>query len=287
MVATVARNGTRFHATLDNGDEISARNIVVATGITGMAHVPPELRELLGNGVSHSSEHVNVSSVGSDVTIVGAGQSALELAALLIEDGSSAQVLVRRREVQWNPYPLLERSIAQRVRGPRAPLGDGWKLAAYSYGAHYFRHLPYERRIRLVWGTLGPAGAWWLRDRLQPRSVLRLDRRVLAAGIADGRIKLRLAVGDGRTEEIHTNHVVAATGYRIDIRRLAFLNHGLSANIATRGGAPILSRGFESSVPGLFFVGLHAAPTFGPVMRFVCGSAVAATRVTRTLVQRQ
>ncbi|MEU5444629.1 hypothetical protein [Streptomyces griseofuscus] len=45
--------------------------------------------------------------------------------------------------------------------------------------------------------------------------------------------------------------------------------------------APHLSGCFESSVPGLYFTGSLAAATFGPVMRFVAGTAYAADRITR------
>lgn len=286
VVSRLEGRGTRFIATLASGDEITARNVVVATGITGMAHVPSELRDLVGNGVSHSSEHVTVSGLEGDVAIVGAGQSALELAAILLEHGSAPQVLVRQPRVQWNPDPQVERSLRDRVRGPRAPLGDGWKLASYSYAAQYFRYLPYERRLRLVRTTLGPAGAWWLRGRVEPHSVLRVDHRVLGADVEAGRIKLRVSAGGGPMGQIYADHVVAATGYRVNLDRLSFLEPGLRTRIATRGRAPILSRAFESSIRGLFFVGLCAAPTFGPLMRFVCGSAVAADRVSRVVAQR-
>jgi cation diffusion facilitator CzcD-associated flavoprotein CzcO len=286
MVSALEQNRSGFAATLASGEEILARNVVIATGISEMAYVPPQLQELLGNGVSHSSEYVNVAGIDGDVIIVGAGQSALELAALLREHGASPHVLVRGPQVRWNSYPRLERSWRQRVRGPRAPLGEGWKLVGYSHGSQFFRYLPYDTRVRLVRETLGPAGAWWLRERLEPYRVLWVDRRVLGAELEADRIKLRVASGARGTEEIYAHHVVAATGYRVDIGRLPFLGRRLREKLALRGGSPILSTGFESSVRGLFFVGLPAAMTFGPVMRFVAGTAVAARRTARTVAGR-
>jgi hypothetical protein len=55
---------------------------------------------------------------------------------------------------------------------------------------------------------------------------------------------------------------------------LGLLSGELAGSIATVEGSPRLTRGFESSVPGLFFSGL-AATTFGPMLRFVCGSGFA------------
>ena len=62
-------------------------------------------------------------------------------------------------------------------------------------------------------------------------------------------------------------------------RRLGLLAPDLRARLTTVAGSPRLTRHFESSVPGLFFIGLPAAHTFGPVMRFVCGTGFAARRV--------
>jgi hypothetical protein len=45
-------------------------------------------------------------------------------------------------------------------------------------------------------------------------------------------------------------------------------------------GTPVVDRHYQSSVPGLYFVGPVVAPTFGPVMRFVFGSAHAAGTVS-------
>ena len=48
-------------------------------------------------------------------------------------------------------------------------------------------------------------------------------------------------------------------------------------------GTPAVGRDYQSSVPGLYFIGPAVAPTFGPVMRFVFGARHAATVVTRHL----
>jgi len=82
---------------------------------------------------------------------------------------------------------------------------------------------------------------------------------------------------NGGTTQIKTDHVIAGTGYRVDLGRLPFLEPGLRESITTFAGAPILKGAFESSVPNLHFVGLASAMTFGPVMRFVFGTRHAAT----------
>jgi hypothetical protein len=54
--------------------------------------------------VSHSSDHHDLSQFkGCDVIVIGAGQSALETAALLNECQAKVRLLVRRPSIIWNP----------------------------------------------------------------------------------------------------------------------------------------------------------------------------------------
>jgi len=83
------------------------------------------------------------------------------------------------------------------------------------------------------------------------------------------------------------DHAIAATGYRVDIGALQFLDSALRKDLVRikETSAPQLSHSFESSVPGLYFTGLSAAPTFGPLMRFVCGTDFTARTIRRALVR--
>src|SRR5262249_8858383 len=98
-------------------------------------------------------------------------------------------------------------------------------------------------------------------------------------------VHLRLKALDGSTKDMLTEHVIAATGYKVDLKSLSFLSDDLRSQIHTAGGSPVLSRGFESSVPGLYFAGLAAANSFGPVMRFAFGAGFAAKRITAALAK--
>ena len=91
---------------------------------------------------------------------------------------------------------------------------------------------------------------------------------------------IRLA--DGSTRE--ADHVLVGTGYQIDLARYGFLSPELLERVQTWKGSPVLSSGFESSVWGLHFVGATAAASFGPVMRFVCGTWASARGLTRGIV---
>jgi len=80
------------------------------------------------------------------------------------------------------------------------------------------------------------------------------------------------------------DHVLLCTGYRVDIARYAFLTADLRRAVQTCDGYPDLTDGFESSVPGLHFVGTPAANSFGPLCRFVVGTRYAARALTAFVV---
>jgi len=61
------------------------------------------------------------------------------------------------------------------------------------------------------------------------------------------------------------------------------LDGGLRRNLGRVGGLPKLSANFESTVPGLYFLGPLSANCFGPAMRFVLGTRFTATKLGRHL----
>lgn len=64
----------------------------------------------------------------------------------------------------------------------------------------------------------------------------------------------------------------------MSLAALGFLGPEPRAEVVTAAGGPWLDAGYRSSVPGLYFTGLPAAASFGPVMRFVRGTAYAYRR---------
>jgi hypothetical protein len=152
-----------------------------------------------------------------------------------------------------------------------------------------FHRLPEGTRVRTVNTALGPAGAWWLKERLLGRQATLLTGHTVreVEPVGDG-LRLRVEREDGSAVNWTTEHLIAGTGYRVDLDRLAFLGPRLRARLHRVGRAPALSPSFEASAPGLYFVGLASAYSLGPMMRFVYGADYAARRlVGRLLAQSQ
>ena len=106
---------------------------------------------------------------------------------------------------------------------------------------------------------------------------------VASARARDGQARLTVTTPSGSSRELLADHVIAATGYRADVARMEFLGDQIRRQVQTVAGTPAVGRDYQSSVPGLYFIGPAVAPTFGPVMRFVFGSRHAATVVSRQL----
>ncbi|WP_020116669.1 NAD(P)-binding domain-containing protein [Streptomyces canus] len=286
-------SGGGFRVTLDSGEEFGSRVVVVATGIVEFAHVPEVLAPLMADGlVSHTADHSDLSPFeGQEVAVVGAGQSALEGAALLYEAGARPMVVARTSSVVFGSPPRLDRpsqrSLGERLKYPNSLLGDGWPLVACSRGPALYRHLPDPVRAHFLRTVLGPYGAWWLRERVEGCFPVRRGCRIRAAApAAGGGAELELEDAHGRPWTLRADHVIAGTGYRVDLDRLELLSPELRRELVTTAGAPRLSADLEASVPGLFFTGLAAAPTFGPLLRFVSGAGFGARRISAAVGDR-
>jgi thioredoxin reductase len=284
-VTSLERNRSGFTLQLSDGTSFAAQRVVIATGLSSFEYMPPQLASLPGDLLSHSSAHVDLEQFkGRDVTVIGAGASATELATLLHEQGCQVRMVARRPSIELHTRSRLPRSLVQTIRWPISTVGPGWKSRFFTDLPHVFHGLPKPVQARLVKGFLGPAGGWFLRGRFD-RVPLLAGYEVMAAEASGGRAILRLKSMNGNEHRIETEHVIAATGYRPDIRRLAFFGAGIASQLKLSNNVPKLSPHFESSVPGLFFVGAAAVDSFGPVLRFACGAKFAAPRLSNHLAR--
>ena len=145
--------------------------------------------------------------------------------------------------------------------------------------------MPARWRPEIVRRHLGPSSAWHLKEPFEASVELVTGRSLeRVEATADG-VRLVLAAQGEPTVVVESDHVICATGYQADVQRLTFLDPGVRHAVRTVAKAPVLSRRFESSVPGLYFLGLSAAVSFGPLMRFMYGDEFAARRITQDLLR--
>ena len=286
-VVHVGRTRDGFRVETEDGEAVLASRVVLATGIGPFARVPPELAGLPGSVLSHSSHHADYGRfAGRRVAVIGAGASALDAAAALRRAGASATLVSRRSAVTFYEAGRPRRPI-DAILAPLTPLGPGWKKWLCCELPLLFHALPARLRVRIVQRYLGPSPGWFVRDTIEGHVPYCLDSRVAGARLtADDRVELSIdRSGQDRTT-LDVDHVVAATGYKVDVSRLGFLAPDILHHMKTVDGSPALSRDFQSTVPGLYFVGTPSAYSFGPMFRFACGSDYAARRVARHVLAR-
>jgi len=277
-----------FVLTLADGGRCDADRVVIATGLSGFARIPPPLRSLPEALVAHTSEISRFAAFkGRDVAVIGAGQSALEAAALLFEAGARPQLLVREDTILWQTRVLRERSLWRRLRSPIAGLGTGPKAWALTHFPGAMHNVPDAWRTRFTKTHLPAEGAWWLRNRVENKLPVHLGVTVVEALEAGSRAVLKLRVARDRSErQLVADHVVAGTGFDVDVDHLAFIEKRLRSAIARLERSPRLNASFESSVPGLHFIGPTSATSFGPLFRFVVGAEYSVQVLSACLAPR-
>ena len=281
---SLARGAGGFELTLATGEIIGARRVVVAAGLMNFAHVPPLLAELPRDWVSHSSAHRDLGGFrGRRVAVLGAGASAIDLAALLREAGANVDLVARRSAIAFHSAPIEPRAFLQRLKAPRSGLGTGWRSRMATDAPLVFHAMPQSLRFRVVERHLGPAPGWFVRDAVVGRVPMHLNATITQARVTDAGVRLSWSQPGHGEKEIEVDHVIAATGYRVDLSRIPFIGQEMQAHLNQVAGTPVLNRHFESSVPGIYFIGAAAAHSFGPLLRFAYGAKFAAARVASRL----
>ncbi len=272
-VELVDRSESGFEVTLADGERFQASNVVIATGLAGFAHVPEEVAVLPPSVATHTGEIARfVAFKGRDIAVIGAGQSALEAAALLYEAGARPLLLVREDSVLWQTRVSLKRSFWRRLRSPISGLGTGPKAWLLTHFPGAMHPMPAKWRIDFVKKHLPAEGAWWLRDRVENKIPIQFGVTVVKTREHNGRVLLQLRHKDGGRSRQVVDHVIAGSGYEVNVDRLEFIDEKVRSAIERLERAPKLNASFGTSVPGLYFIGPASAMSFGPLFRFVVGA---------------
>jgi cation diffusion facilitator CzcD-associated flavoprotein CzcO len=255
-----------FEAQLESGARVAAVNVVAALGFGFFKNIPGELAKKIPTGrYSHTCDTVDFDFLrGRNCLIIGGRQSAYESAALINENGGGEIHISHRHAApkfassDWSWTRDLVRATAQ---------NPGWFRRLSITEQEVIRQRFWaEGRLKLEpW--LGPRIAK-ANIHLRPNTTL-VDCRELP----DGRLQARL----DDEAAFNIDHIILATGYRVDMSRVPYLSTGnILPGLNIIDGYPALDESFQANLAGLFFTGLPATRDFGPFFGFVVGSTVTA-----------
>ncbi|ALS29124.1 NADPH-dependent L-lysine 6-monooxygenase [Paenibacillus sp. 32O-W] len=243
-----------FTVTTDSGTRCTGAHVIVATGLSHFSYMPEVFSGLPSSLLTHTYGQTNFDRFkGKQVAVIGSGQSAWEAAALLHMAGSEAELLFRREAVHY----ANEDNVA-----------SGLKLIE---STEQFYLLPHEEKLKQWNAPRHGSVAPFLKPFVEGKVKMTGGVTVEQAEAVPGKAKLTLSDGTIRM----VDHVISATGYRVDLDLLPFLPPSLLARIQREEAPfqrfPLLNEHFESSVPGLFFTGPLASHTHGRAFGFVAG----------------
>jgi cation diffusion facilitator CzcD-associated flavoprotein CzcO len=252
LVSSLEKCVEGYTVRTERGSILNARNIIVATGVQHFMYMPEIYAELPSDYVSHTFGYIDfIRFAGKKVAVVGSGQSAWEAAALLYKAGSDAELFYRGKAANYSG------SVADEIE--LRDMGDvfyGW---------------PLEKK-REEWGQSPGSVAHFLRpyveEKVPESGNVRIDK---IETTADKKVRIKLSNGETRV----VDHIISASGYRINVDRIPFIQRNLLQSIAREEDDykqfPRLNANFESSLPGLYFAGPLSSHSHGPTFRFILG----------------
>ena len=273
-----------FRSVLEDESVIYSKRVVVAAGIGPFQRIPPEFRSLPDSVLTHCYSGFDVQGYsGRKVIVIGAGQSALESAALLHEAGAEVEIIAKISTLRWiGQHPWLHRlgPISSMLYSSHdvGPAGISRLVAA----PNLVRHIPLPWRDKIRTRAVRPAGSRWLPARLKDVAI-KTGHFVKEAELVGSKVQLKLDDGSVSSGD----HVLLGTGYSVDISRYAFLTPDLIDRVKLMDGYPVLESGFRTSLPGLHFIGATAARSFGPLLYFVAGAEFASSALCAEILKNK
>ncbi len=273
-VASISRRGPAWSVETSAG-LVETDNVVVATGYDREPFVPswPGLKTFTG-WLLHASAYRNPQPfVGRRVLVVGAGNSAADIAVDLVRGGASGVSISVRTPPQIVPRTvggIPMQSVAVASRPLPAWVGDAIVRAVQNvvHGDLSRHGVPTPRES--VSAQFRRADVVPVIDVDWVRRLKRGELTVVAAVASFQSQRVVLADGSSVTPDA----VIAATGYRRGLERLVG-----DLGVIDQRGRPVTGEANES-LPGLYFVG-YTNPLSGNLRELGLHARVIADRIAR------
>ncbi len=273
-IQTLERTNDRFVATTKTGEVINARRVVLAPGFKHFAHIPADLKaKLPANRYQHTCDFVDFSEAHNKrYLIIGGRQSAFEWAALLLEAGAVAVHVSYRHATP--DFDVAEWDWINKLVDSTLDDPSWFRRLSQAEKDDISHRMWAEGRLKLE-----P----WLESRIKNERVKLWPHTELASCVQQENGELLVTLTNGQT--LSVDHVVLATGYKVNIAQLPILANGnLLEQLETRNGFPVLDVHFETSIPGLFITSMPAGQDFGPFFGFTVSVRTSAQLICRRLL---
>jgi FAD-dependent urate hydroxylase len=263
-----------FRAIMDNGETVAAKFVVLAIGFRYFKNLPSDLVKLLPEDrYSHTCDLVDFKGMaGKRCLIIGGRQSAFEWAALINEAGVAKIHLCYRhdspafKDADWSWIdPLMDATEEN----------PGW-----------FRNLSQQQKDEIK-GRLWAEGRLkvepWLKARISNGTVKLWPKTRIEKCFEMSSGDLTVSTDDG--QKITVDHVVLATGYKVDFTQVPFLKGSkILGELNIQDGFPELDEHFQSSVRGMFITSMAATRQFGPFFAFTIATRASARLIGRAIL---
>jgi hypothetical protein len=275
-VKKLERGHSGYRLALADGEIVHARRVIVAAGLERFAYRPAEYDHLPPELASHSSQTHDFSHFrGKEVLVIGGGQSGAESAGFLIEAGAKSEMLIRKpRCIRKGKFSWIPGEKWRRMFYGRGDVGPAGISLIVQY-PNLYRCFPLK--VQRKWDARSHKTGFSVRHIPVQDLPIQWGKTIRSTCIQGDKVRCELNDGSVRL----VDHIVLATGYKVNIRLYEFLSRDILQNLNIVDGYPRLDDGLESSIPGLHFVGAPAAWSFGPLVRFVAGTDYLARSLAR------
>lgn len=266
VVTHLEKSNGRYTASLDDGSQLQARQVLLGLGFTYSKLVPAEVAEKLPpDSYVHTSDTVDFEFYrGKRVLIVGGRQSAFEWAALINEKGAQEIHLTHRHatprfeEPNWDwVQPMVRQTLTDHA----------WWRKLSTAEQENIRHE--------FWAVGRLMLEAWLDARVHQPNIHIHEKTGVARVTPRGDRTYEVLLDNDTHFNVH--HIILATGYRPDIRNISFLDRAtILDSLATAEGFPLLDTEFQTNLPDLYVTGSSATRDFGPFFGFTVACPVAA-----------